>query len=108
MDRKVLRERRNAYSLWKITTSACTTAKRYARLPIVGHNMTVRPSAFPPSLFKKLRLIWHQIVRAKRLQAAYRKAEATFPRENAPKAEDIRGLGLLGKESQSAKVLGLE
>ncbi|GAM39195.1 hypothetical protein TCE0_034r10536 [Talaromyces pinophilus] len=49
-----------------------------------------------------------EIVRAKRLQAAYRKAEATFPRENAPKAEDIRGLGLLGKESQSAKVLGLE
>ncbi|EED20031.1 conserved hypothetical protein [Talaromyces stipitatus ATCC 10500] len=48
-----------------------------------------------------------EIVRAKRLQAAYRKAEATFPRENAPKAEDIRNLGLLGKESESAKVLGL-
>jgi hypothetical protein len=78
------------------------------RLHSVGHNLTVRPLAFPRSLFKKLRLIWHQIVRAKRLQAAYRKAEATFPRENAPKAEDIRGLGLLGKESQSAKVLGLE
>ncbi|EEA27568.1 hypothetical protein TMatcc_004128 [Talaromyces marneffei ATCC 18224] len=49
-----------------------------------------------------------EIVRTKRLQAAYRKAAAAFPRENAPKAEDIRGLGLLGKESQSAKVLGLE
>jgi NADH dehydrogenase (ubiquinone) Fe-S protein 5 len=64
--------------------------------------------AFPLPFFETLRLIWNQIVRAKRLQAAYRKAEATFPRENAPKAEDIRGLGLLGKESQSAKVLGLE
>ncbi|KAH8692813.1 hypothetical protein BGW36DRAFT_430558 [Talaromyces proteolyticus] len=47
-----------------------------------------------------------EIVRAKRLQAAYRKAEASFPRENAPKAEEIRNLGLLGKEEESKKVLG--
>ena len=70
--------------------------------------MAVRKLAFALPFFRTLRLILNQIVRAKRLQAAYRKAEATFPRENAPKAEDIRGLGLLGKESQSAKVLGLE
>lgn len=70
--------------------------------------MAGRKPAFALPFFRTLRLILNQIVRAKRLQAAYRKAEATFPRENAPKAEDIRGLGLLGKESQSAKVLGLE
>jgi NADH dehydrogenase (ubiquinone) Fe-S protein 5 len=53
-------------------------------------------------------MLIEQIIRTKRLQAAFRKAESTFPRENAPKAEDIRNLGLLGKESESAKVLGLE
>ncbi|KAL1989370.1 hypothetical protein VTN96DRAFT_132 [Rasamsonia emersonii] len=44
--------------------------------------------------------------RAKRIQAAYRKAEASHPRENAPKAEQIRNLGLLGKEEDTASVLG--
>jgi len=39
------------------------------------------------------------------MQAAYRKAEATHPRENAPKAEEIRSLGLLGKDDVSASVL---
>lgn len=47
-----------------------------------------------------------QALRAQRIQAAYRKAEAVFPRENAPKAEQIRNLGLLGKEEDTAKVLG--
>lgn len=36
------------------------------------------------------------------MQIAYRKAEAAHPRENAPKAEEIRSLGLLGKEEESA------
>lgn len=40
-----------------------------------------------------------------RMQAAYRKAEAAHPRENAPKAEQIRSLGLLGKDEESAEVL---
>ena len=40
-----------------------------------------------------------------KMQAAYRKAEAAHPRENAPKAEEIRSLGLLGKEEQSSEVL---
>lgn len=40
-----------------------------------------------------------------KMQAAYRKAEAAHPRENAPKAEQIRSLGLLGNEEQSADVL---
>ncbi|KAL1974099.1 hypothetical protein VTN31DRAFT_5659 [Thermomyces dupontii] len=47
-----------------------------------------------------------EALRAQRIQAAYRKAEAVFPRENAPKAEQIRNLGLLGKEEDTAKVLG--
>lgn len=39
------------------------------------------------------------------MQNAYRKAEAGHPRENAPSAEQIRSLGLLGKEEEAAKVL---
>ena len=39
------------------------------------------------------------------MQAAYRKAEAATPRENAPKAEQIRSLGLLGKEEETAAFL---
>jgi NADH dehydrogenase (ubiquinone) Fe-S protein 5 len=41
-----------------------------------------------------------------KMQAAYRKAEAAHPRENEPKAEQIRSLGLLGKEEESSAVLG--
>lgn len=40
-----------------------------------------------------------------KMQAAYRKAEAAHPRENEPKAEQIRSLGLLGKEEESTGVL---
>lgn len=40
------------------------------------------------------------------LQAAYRKAEMTQGREDAPTAGQIRGLGLLGKEEETKKVLG--
>ena len=40
-----------------------------------------------------------------KMQTAYRKAEAAHPRENAPKAEQIRSLGLLGTEEQTADVL---
>lgn len=40
------------------------------------------------------------------LQAAYRKAEMTQGREDAPTAGQIRSLGLLGKEEETKKVLG--
>lgn len=40
------------------------------------------------------------------LQAAYRKAEASSSRENAPTAGQIRNLGLLDKEEDTRKVLG--
>lgn len=40
-----------------------------------------------------------------RMQAAYRKAEASQPRENAPRAEEIRSLGLLGKDEESGAFL---
>ena len=40
------------------------------------------------------------------MQAAYRKAEALQPRENAPNAEQIRNLGLIGKEEDTAVVMG--
>ena len=36
------------------------------------------------------------------LQAAYRKAEAAHPREKEPKPEQVRSLGLLGKEAEAA------
>lgn len=44
-------------------------------------------------------------MRTMKMQAAYRKAEAAHPRDNAPKAEQIRSLGLLGKEEESAAFL---
>jgi len=46
-----------------------------------------------------------QYARAQAIQDAYRKAEAANPRENAPKAGEIRSLGLIGKEEESKKVL---
>ncbi|KAL2001720.1 hypothetical protein VTN02DRAFT_1360 [Thermoascus thermophilus] len=46
-----------------------------------------------------------EILRTKKMQAAYRRAEATHPRENAPKAEEIRSLGLLKKKDETASVL---
>lgn len=39
------------------------------------------------------------------MQDAYRKMEAAHPRENAPKAGQIRSLGLIGKEKETQEVL---
>lgn len=49
-----------------------------------------------------------QALRTMKMQAAYRKAEAAHPRENAPKAEQIRSLGLLGKEEEAKAVLAAQ
>ncbi|KAJ6036609.1 NADH-ubiquinone oxidoreductase kd subunit [Penicillium herquei] len=46
-----------------------------------------------------------EALRTMKMQAAYRKAEAASPRENAPSAEQIRSLGLLGKEEEASAVL---
>jgi NADH dehydrogenase (ubiquinone) Fe-S protein 5 len=40
------------------------------------------------------------------LQTAFRKAEATKGREDAPTAGQIRNLGLIDKEEDTKKVLG--
>ena len=40
------------------------------------------------------------------LQAAYRKAETAHPRDDAPKAGQIRNLGLLDKGDDTKVVLG--
>jgi NADH dehydrogenase (ubiquinone) Fe-S protein 5 len=48
----------------------------------------------------------NQVARVQRMQEAYRKAEAAHPRETAPKPEQIRNLGLLGKEEDTKQVLG--
>ena len=48
-----------------------------------------------------------QIARAIALQQAYRRAEFTHPRQNAPKVGQIRNLGLLDKEEDSRAVLAL-
>lgn len=47
-----------------------------------------------------------QYARAQAIQDALRKAEAATPRENAPKAGQIRSLGLIGKEEDTKSVLG--
>ncbi|KAL6713338.1 hypothetical protein ACLMJK_008803 [Lecanora helva] len=47
-----------------------------------------------------------EAARARRLQQAYRRAEAASPRENAPKAGSIRNLGLLDREEDTKSVLG--
>lgn len=46
-----------------------------------------------------------QAAKIQALQAAYRKAEAQYPRDNAPRAGQIRSLGLLGKEEDTKAVL---
>jgi NADH dehydrogenase (ubiquinone) Fe-S protein 5 len=40
------------------------------------------------------------------LQDAYRKAEASSPRDNAPSAGQIRNLGLINKDDESKELLG--
>ena len=52
------------------------------------------------------RLTSAQYARALAMQDAMRRAEAAHPRENAPKAGQIRSLGLLGKEDATKEVLG--
>lgn len=47
-----------------------------------------------------------QHARALAIQAAYARAEAATPRDNAPSAKQIRNLGLLGKEEESREVIG--
>ncbi|KAL8939155.1 MAG: hypothetical protein Q9216_003509 [Gyalolechia sp. 2 TL-2023] len=46
--------------------------------------------------------------RVEELQRAYRRAEAAYPRENAPKAGSIRNLGLLNKEEETKAILGMD
>jgi len=47
-----------------------------------------------------------QYARAQAIQDALRKAEAAHPRENAPKAGQIRSLGLIGQEEHTKSMLG--
>ncbi len=47
-----------------------------------------------------------QAARTKALQTAYRRAEAANPRDNAPKAGQIRNLGLLDADDDTKAVLG--
>ncbi|KPI37246.1 uncharacterized protein AB675_1445 [Cyphellophora attinorum] len=44
--------------------------------------------------------------RALAIQNAMRKAQAAHPRENAPKAGQIRSLGLIGKDEDTKQTLG--
>ncbi|KAL9010331.1 MAG: hypothetical protein Q9173_004724 [Seirophora scorigena] len=46
--------------------------------------------------------------RVEELQRAYRRAEASHPRENAPKAGTIRSLGLLNKDEDTKAVVGVD
>ncbi|KAI4113324.1 MAG: hypothetical protein LQ345_005673 [Seirophora villosa] len=46
--------------------------------------------------------------RVEELQRAYRRAEASHPRENAPKAGTIRSLGLLNKDEDTKAVIGVD
>jgi len=46
-----------------------------------------------------------QATRIRAMQAAFRKAEAAHPRDNAPTAGAIRNLGLLDKEDDTKSVL---
>lgn len=47
-----------------------------------------------------------QYARTLAIQDALRKAEASHPRENAPKLGQIRSLGLIGKEEDTKSILG--
>lgn len=49
-----------------------------------------------------------QKARVEELQRAYRRAEASHPRENAPKAGTIRSLGLLNKDEDTKAVIGVD
>lgn len=46
-----------------------------------------------------------QAAKIQALQLAYRKAEAAHPSDNAPRAGQIRSLGLLGKEEDTKAVV---
>jgi len=47
-----------------------------------------------------------QYARAQAIQDALRRSEAAHPRENAPKAGQIRSLGLIGNEEGTQAILG--
>lgn len=47
-----------------------------------------------------------QAARTKALQTAYRRAEAANPRDSAPKAGQIRNLGLLDADDDTKAILG--
>ncbi|KAL1961302.1 hypothetical protein VTO42DRAFT_30 [Malbranchea cinnamomea] len=46
-----------------------------------------------------------EAARTQAMQRAYRRAVSSHPRENAPRAEQIASLGLLGKEEETKAVL---
>lgn len=46
--------------------------------------------------------------RVSALQEAWRRKAAAHPRDNGFKAEQVRNLGLLGKEEDTKKVLGIK
>lgn len=53
-------------------------------------------------------VVFVQKARVEELQRAYRRAEASHPRENAPKAGTIRSLGLLNKDEDTKAVIGVD
>ena len=62
----------------------------------------IKPRASTQWLTKKFH---YQAYRAMRIAHAVRKTEAASPRENGPKDEEIRSLGLLGKDKETAATL---
>lgn len=75
--------------------NACTTGRRWDY--IYSGPLQILPES--------LIILRSQAAKITALQGAYRKAEAQHPRENAPKAGQIRSLGLLGKEDDSKAVM---
>ena len=63
------------------------------------------PAAFIHHSANQTYVLIMQETRIKTLQHAYRKAVAAHPREDMPKAESIRNLGLLDKEEDRYKSL---
>lgn len=63
----------------------------------------INPNHFTIQLLTSWRL--SQATRVRALQRAYRKAEASNPRDDAPKAGAIRNLGLLGQDEDTKAVL---
>lgn len=90
---------KNACRCWKTTTNACITRKRYIR--------SAEGSCVSNVAWTKLTLCVNiKAARTKALQTAYRRAEAASPRDSAPKAGQIRNLGLLDADDDTKAVLG--